>query len=264
MRVVSWNVNGVRAAWGKGLRAFLDNTDAEVVALQEVRARRAQLPADLVGGTWSLAVHAGDRPGYSGVATLSRRAPEAIQEGLGIDTFDAEGRLLATRHGRLLVVNGYFPNGNGRERDNSRIPYKLDFYRTLFDQLEPARSAGEPILVVGDFNTAHREIDLARPKANRETSGFTDIERAELGRWLDSGWTDTFRVFEPGAGHYTWWSQRFGVRERNIGWRIDYALVSPAVLPYLKAAAIHPEVVGSDHCPISVVLDPAVRDPVLA
>lgn len=258
LRIASWNVNGIRAAWGKGLATWLATKPAEIVALQEVRAKLEQFPSDLVGSSWQLAHHAGDRPGYSGVATLSLDPPSLVEEGLGIDEFDREGRLLTTQHGRLLVVNGYFPNGNGKDRDNSRIPYKLDFYRALFDRLEPARRAGLPILVVGDFNTAHQEIDLARPAANRTTSGFTDIERAELDRWLKSGWTDTFRAFEPGAGHYTWWSQRFGVRAKNIGWRIDYALASPGILPHLRGAEILPDVVGSDHCPIRVELDPAV------
>lgn len=258
VRVASWNVNGIRAAWSKGLARWLEEQPAAIVALQEVRAQPDQLPQPLLASAWHVALHSGERRGYSGVATLSREAPESVQEGLGIDAFDCEGRLLITRHGRLLLVNGYFPNGNGKERDNSRIPYKLEFYRTLFDHLEPARAAGVPILVVGDFNTAHREIDLARPAANRGTSGFTEIERAELDRWLRHGWTDTFRHGEPGGGHYTWWSQRFGVRAKNIGWRIDYALASPGVMPHLRQAAIHPEVLGSDHCPISVDLDPAV------
>lgn len=259
IRVASWNVNGVRAAWRKGLREWLATSGAEIVALQETRARRDQFPVELLEHPeWHLAAHAGERAGYSGVATLSRGVPDGVEEGLGIDAFDREGRLLATRHGRLLVVNGYFPNGNGRERDNSRIPFKLDFYRALFDRLEGPRRAGLPILVLGDFNTAHREIDLARPRANRETSGFTEVERAELDRWLSGGWVDTFRHFEPGPGHYTWWSQRFGVREKNIGWRIDYVLASPGAAEHLVGAAIHCDIRGSDHCPISVDLESSV------
>ncbi len=152
----------------------------------------------------------------------------------------------------------YFPNGNGKERDNSRIPYKLDFYRAVFDRVERARRKGDRVLVLGDFNTAHREIDLARPKENVETSGFTPVEREELDRWITAGWIDTFRRFEPGPGHYSWWSQRFGVRARNVGWRLDYVLASGNAEPYLRGAFLHPHVTGSDHCPVGVDLDPAI------
>lgn len=255
MRIVSWNVNGLRACARKGFGEWLQSCGAELVAVQEVRARREQLPPELHDPEdWHLDLVAAERGGYSGVATFSRRSPDEIEVGFGDPVFDVEGRLLASRFGRLWLVNGYFPNGNGKNRDNSRIPFKLDFYRSLFDKLEPLRRAGEPILVVGDFNTAHREIDLARPKQNQKTSGFCPEEREELDRWLREGWIDTFRHFEPGEGHYTWWSQRFGVRERNVGWRLDYVLASPGIMPHLRAAAIHSEVMGSDHCPVSVEL----------
>lgn len=229
------------------------------MALQEVRSTFDKLPAELreLEG-WRIHVVAAQKAGYSGVALLSRRAPETLDAQIGIPEIDDEGRLQLARFGRLLVVNGYFPNGNGKNRDLSRIPYKLDFYRHLFDHLEPYRAAGEPILVMGDLNTAHRDIDLARPKQNRKTSGFRPEEREELDRWLREGWTDTFRHFEAGPEQYTWWSQRQGVRAKNIGWRIDYILASSGALPFLQKAAIHPEVLGSDHCPISVDVDPAV------
>jgi exodeoxyribonuclease III len=155
-------------------------------------------------------------------------------------------------------VNGYFPNGKGPERDNSRVPHKLSFYRKLAATLQPALKRGAPILVMGDFNTAHRDIDLARPKDNRQISGFLEIERAEIDKWLKAGWCDTFRHFEPTPHHYTWWSNRPGVRARNVGWRIDYIFASPGAMKYLQSASIHPEVMGSDHCPVSVTLDDAV------
>ncbi len=259
MRIISWNVNGIRAAARKGFGHWLDECDAEVVALQEVRAREEQLPKDLMERTdWQLSVHAAERPGYSGVGLLSRRAPDSIETSVGEERFDSEGRLQLASFGDLLVVNGYFPNGNGKNRDLSRIPYKLDFYRHLFEMLEADRASGRPILVMGDLNTAHQDIDLARPKQNRETSGFRPEEREELDRWLTQGWTDTFRHFESGPGHYSWWSQRKGVREKNIGWRIDYVLASPGAMPFLKNASIHADVQGSDHCPISVDLDPSI------
>jgi exodeoxyribonuclease-3 len=160
--------------------------------------------------------------------------------------------------GHLAVANVYFPKGSGSRRDNSRVPYKLAFYRRLFRRLQRLRRSGRRVLVMGDFNTAHAEIDLARPRENRETSGFLPEERAEFERWLRAGWVDSFRHFEPGAGHYTWWSQRAGVRERNIGWRIDYVLASPAAMRFVRRAFIQPRVRGSDHCPVGVDVDPEI------
>ena len=261
MRIASWNVNGLRACAKKGFGDWLDNFGAEIVAVQEARARLEQLPAELAERPgWHLELTAAERPGYSGVALFSRRTPDSVRAELGEPEYDREGRLLFARFGRLRLVSGYFPNGNGKNRDLSRIPYKLAFYRRLWEELEPAKNRGEPILVAGDFNTAHQEIDLARPKQNQKHTGFRMEEREELGRWLDSGWVDTFRRFEDGGGHYTWWSQRFGVRERNVGWRIDYILASPAAMDHVRGAAIHPDIMGSDHCPISVDIDAALLE----
>ncbi|MCP4657208.1 MAG: exodeoxyribonuclease III [bacterium] len=259
MRLVSWNVNGLRACVRKGFAQWLESSGAAVVGVQEVRARPEQLPADIRRRDgWHVDVAAAERPGYSGVALISRRSPDAVSSSLGEPRFDVEGRLQLARFGSLLLVNSYFPNGNGQNRDLSRIPYKLDYYRKLFAFLEPAKASGEPILVIGDFNTAHQEIDLARPRQNRETSGFRPEERDELDRWIRAGWVDTFREYESDGGHYTWWSQRKGVRERNIGWRLDYVMASPGAMPFLRGATIHPEVMGSDHCPISVEVDDAI------
>jgi exodeoxyribonuclease-3 len=259
MRIVSWNVNGLRACARKGFLEWLASCEADVVALQEVRAQAEQLSEEVIQPQgWHFDVVAAERKGYSGVAMYSRTPPDTLETSLSVEEFDLEGRLQMARFGDLLVVNGYFPNGNGKNRDNSRIPYKLSFYRRLFDILEAGRSAGEPILVMGDLNTAHREIDLARPKQNQKTSGFRPEEREELDRWLSEGWTDTFRHFEKEGSHYTWWSQRKGVREKNIGWRLDYVLASPGAMAHLRHAAIHPEVTGSDHCPISVDVDPLI------
>ncbi len=259
MRIISWNVNGLRACGRKGFRRWLDRCGADIVGVQEVRARPEQLDEELREPKgWNCAFHPAERPGYSGVGLYSRSLPDALETSIGEDRFDIEGRIQIARFGRLLVVNGYFPNGNGKNRDLSRIPYKLDFYRQLFEILEPARDRGEPILVMGDFNTAHRPIDLARPKQNEKTSGFRPEEREELDRWLREGWTDTFRHFEPGPDRYSWWSQRKGVREKNIGWRLDMILASEAAMPFVTAAALHPDILGSDHCPASLDLDPAI------
>jgi exodeoxyribonuclease-3 len=259
LRIVSWNVNGLRSCASKGFASVLARSRATLFGVQEVRAAEATLPTPLARPRgWHSAFFPAERPGYSGVGLYSRLLPDALETKLGEARFDAEGRLQIVRLGGLVVANVYFPNGSGKERDNSRVPFKLEFYRALFERLEPLRRDGSPVLVMGDFNTAHREIDLARPRENQKTSGFLPEERAELERWIRAGWSDAFRRFEPGPGHYTWWSQRWGVRERNVGWRIDYVLVSEGALPHLRAAWHRPQVTGSDHCPIGVELDPAV------
>lgn len=259
MKIYSWNVNGIRAATKKGLGDWLQACEGTIVGLQEVRCPVEKIPQevqDLQG--WHTHVVAAERAGYSGVGLWSRMAPDELVTSLDDPAFDAEGRLQIARFGKLWIANVYFPNGNGKNRSNDRVPFKLDFYRALYDRLDPLFRGGEPVLVMGDFNTAPEPIDLARPKANEKTSGFLPEEREEVARWLEAGWVDTFRQQESGGGHYTWWSQRFGVREKNIGWRIDLVLASPGALPFVQDAAIHPHVQGSDHCPISVTMDPAV------
>jgi exodeoxyribonuclease-3 len=258
-RVLSWNVNGIRACARRGFGDWLAGSGADIVGVQEVRARPEDLAPELASPDgWCTTYASAARPGYSGVALFSRREPDDVETTLGHDAFDAEGRLLIARFGRLVTANVYFPNGSGKNRDNRRVPFKLDFYRALHERLHRERKAGRRVLVMGDFNTAHREIDLARPRANVKTSGFLPEERAELDRWMRTGWVDTFRRFEKGPGRYTWWSQRFGVRARNVGWRIDYVLASRAAMRFVTGAFIHPEVQGSDHCPVGVDLDPAV------
>ncbi|MDH3212268.1 MAG: exodeoxyribonuclease III [Myxococcales bacterium] len=259
LRIVSWNVNGLRACARKGFRAWLRSARADIAGLQEVRALPSELPDGLHAPRgWCAHFSTAKRRGYSGVALYSRREPDAVEDSLGSERFDAEGRLQIARFGRLALANAYFPKGSGALRDNSRVPYKLDFYRAVFERLQRLRRGGYRVLAMGDFNTAHREIDLARPRDNRGNSGFLAEERAELDRWIRAGWIDTFRRFEPGPGHYSWWSQRAGVRERNIGWRIDYVLATPAAARFLRRAFIQPQVRGSDHCPVGVDLDPAI------
>lgn len=260
MRILSWNVNGLRACLKKGFLDWLAASGADLVGLQEVRSPASELPATVTAPEgWHTHLVAAQRQGYSGVMLWSRAPFDRVETSLDRSDFDVEGRVEIARLGRLTVANVYFPNGSGKERDNSRVPYKLDFYRTLFDRLEPARAAGEPILVMGDFNTSHRPIDLARPKANEGTSGFLPVERAELDRVLALGWTDTFRhVRGDVTDAYSWWSQMFKARAKNVGWRIDYVYASPGALPYVKNAFLLPEVMGSDHCPVGVDLDPAI------
>ena len=255
MRIRSWNVNGLRAVMQKGFTRWLTRSAPDIVGVQEVRAHPEQLSAEL-RKLKALHVHIAPavRKGYSGVGLLSLRRPDHVETRLGVE-YDAEGRVQIARFGKLTVVNVYVPNGNGKARDNSRVPFKLAFSRALYDALEDEKRRGGRILVMGDINTAHKEIDLARPRQNARTSGFLPEERDELDRWLRSGWTDTFRAFEPGAGHYSWWSSRVGVREKNIGWRIDLVLASPGALPFVRAASIEAAVRGSDHCPVGVDVD---------
>lgn len=259
MKLLSWNVNGLRSCEKKGFPQWLGKSGADIVAVQEVRALEEQLPASVraIHG-WHARFSPAERKGYSGVGLYSREAPDHVVTTLGESRFDVDGRVQVARFGALSVVNAYFPNGNGKNRDNSRIPYKLAFYRRLFDLLEEERASGGRVLVVGDFNTAHRDIDLARPRQNAETSGFRPEEREELDRWIRAGWVDTFRTFHDQPGHYSWWSNRPGVREKNIGWRIDLVLASPGAAKFVADAHIHPQVAGSDHCPVGVTLDPAV------
>ena len=256
MRILSWNVNGLRACVRKGFHGFLDSSGADIIGLQEVRAFEHQLEdRTRAPQGWHAAFSPAERPGYSGVAIYSRQRPSRIETALGEARFDAEGRLIIAHFGRMAVASVYFPKGSGRNRDNSRVPYKLDFYAAVFDRIQVLRRRG-PVYVVGDYNTAHEEIDLARPRTNRKASGFLPEERAEITRWLKAGWVDTFRARHPGApDHYTWWRQWGGCRERNVGWRIDYVLASPAANKQVTDAFIWPDVLGSDHCPVGIDLD---------
>ena len=253
MRLVSWNVNGLRACVKKGFLQFLEASDADVVGVQELRALPEQLPLEArAPAGWHAFFSPARRKGYSGVALFCRKAPSRVETSLGIDEYDAEGRLAIARFDRMAVVNGYFPKGSGPNRDNSRVPYKLGFYRAVFERLERLRRRG-PVFVMGDYNTAHTALDLARPKSNARVSGFLPEERAELSRWLDAGWVDTFRAAHPGQpGQYTWWRQWGNARADNVGWRIDYVLASPAAARRVTDAFIWPKVQGSDHCPVGV------------
>jgi exodeoxyribonuclease-3 len=259
LRFVSWNVNGVRSCSGKGLIASLAAARADVVGLQEVRAELDEIPDALRRHRRfrSLTVSAAlSKRGYSGVALLSRVAPSEISSSLGKEEFDREGRFLMARYDGLLVANVYFPKGSGNLRDNSRVPYKLAFTKRVFDVVERARKrTGLPAVLLGDFNIAPEPIDLARPRGNETTSGFLPEERDLFTRCLRRGYLDSFRTLHPEAVRYSWWSQRFGVRDRNIGWRIDHVVVSRDLLPRLRSAFVWDHIRGSDHCPVGIDLD---------
>ena len=255
MRCVSWNVNGIRAVARKGIDPVSVVEGADVIGLQETKARPEQLDAALAEPDgWHVAWHSAERAGYSGVALLSREEPDEIVEGMGDDAFDCEGRVIAGLFGQVLVVSAYFPNS---QDGGKRLDYKLAFCARLEDFLQEWRDAGCETVLLGDYNIAHCPIDLARPKQNEGSAGYLPEERAWMTRYLDElGYHDVFREEHPDlAGAYTWWSFRGGARSRNVGWRLDYATVSPGLRDRVSAPTIHPEVTGSDHCPVSLDVD---------
>ena len=252
MKLISWNVNGVRAVVKKGFLDWLDQEQPDILCLQETKAHIDQLTAEiLTDHGYHTYWHSGERRGYSGLATFCKEEPLYVQEGLGIERYDAEGRVLVTEHENFLLYNIYFPNG---QKDNERLQYKLDFYDDLLPIINEQVESGNNVVVTGDWNTAHHSIDLARPKQNVNTSGFMSIEREKLDMYVENGWIDTFRLFHPEGDRYSWWTYRFGARERNVGWRIDYFFVNEGFVDNVEDADIHDEVVGSDHCPVSLEL----------
>ena len=252
MRIFSWNVNGVRAIEKKGFLDWVDQIAPDVLCIQETKAHFEQLPdtlKDIDGyhGYW----HSGERKGYSGVATFSKKEPLHVQYGLGIEKYDKEGRVLITEFDDFLLYNIYFPNG---QKDEHRLQYKLDFYDDLLEILNEQVASGVNVLVGGDWNTAHEEIDLANPKANKNNSGFMPVERAQIDTYIENGYVDTFRLFHDEPERYSWWTYRFGARQRNIGWRIDNFFVNQDFIENIADADIHEDVMGSDHCPVSIEL----------
>ena len=252
MRIFSWNVNGVRAIEKKGFLDWVDQIAPDILCIQETKAHFEQLPdtlKDIDGyhGYW----HSGERKGYSGVATFSKKEPLHVQYGLGIAKYDKEGRVLITEFEDFLLYNIYFPNG---QKDEHRLQYKLDFYDDLLEILNEQVASGVNVLVGGDWNTAHQEIDLANPKANRNNSGFMPVERAQIDTYIENGYVDTFRLFHDEPERYSWWTYRFGARQRNIGWRIDNFFSNQDFIENIADADIHEDVMGSDHCPVSIEL----------
>ncbi len=258
IRLVSWNVNGIRACARKGFLAWLASAAADLVGLQEVRAEPADVPAELRAPAgfphvaWS---SARARRGYSGVAIFSKLAPLGVETSLGEEDFDREGRFALAELERLLVANVYFPKSGNYEDERARLPYKLRFTPHVFDVVDAARrTTGKPAVVMGDFNIAPTPLDLARPRENANTSGYLPEEREAFAHVLARGYVDTFRTLHPEERRYTWWSNRPGVRARNIGWRIDHVLVSADLVPGVERAFICGEVPGSDHCPLGIDL----------
>ena len=252
MKIFSWNVNGVRAIEKKGFLEWIENEDPDIICIQETKAKVEQLGSSLIKDHgYHTYWHSAEKPGYSGVATFSKVEPYYVQKGLGIDRFDSEGRVLVTEHENFLLYNIYFPNG---QKDEIRLNYKLDFYDELLPIINEQVESGSNVVVTGDWNTAHYPIDLARPKDNIKTSGFMPIEREKMDQYIKSGWIDTFRHFHSEPERYTWWTYRFGARQRNVGWRIDYFFVNESFISNIEDADIHDDVIGSDHCPVSITV----------
>ena len=253
LRLCSWNVNGLRAVARKGLFTWMESIRSDVVCFQETKAAVEQLSTVLTEPEGYRAYFSSaQRKAYSGVAIYSRLAPGHVRQGLGIAEFDNEGRVLVADYGYFVLLNIYFPNGR---QSAERLDYKLRFYDAFLEYVEALRGAGRQVVVCGDVNTAHREIDIARPGPNAKVSGFLPIERAWVDRFVGCGYVDTFRLFNQEPGHYTWWDLMTRARERNVGWRIDYFYVSEGLRHCVTNAWIMPEVMGSDHCPIGLELD---------
>ena len=253
MKIFTWNINGIRAALGKNALDWAFAQKPDVLCVQEIKARPDQLTEkqrDFHGyqAIWNPA----ERPGYSGVATFTSASLLDVELGLAVARFDTEGRVIRTRHPGFLLYNIYFPNG---QRSKERVDYKLDFYARLLEICDGLHAAGENIIITGDFNTAHMPIDLKNPKENENTSGFLAEEREWVQKFLDHGFVDIYRQKYPDKIEYTWWTYRFAARERGIGWRIDYFLVSEKLCSRVKDVIIHEDVQGSDHCPVELQID---------
>ena len=253
MKILCWNVNGIRAVEKKGFLKWLRQELPDVICLQETKAKPSEISLELEQapgyyGYWNFPEV---KKGYSGVVTLSKEKPAKVSYSLGIKQFDLEGRVVITEYPKFTIFNIYFPNGKQSEE---RLKYKMGFYHAFLDFIDPLKERGEKLILCGDFNTAHKEIDLARPKENENNSGFLPMERAWMDEFESHGFIDTFRHFNKEPDHYTWWSFRTRARERNIGWRLDYIFVTKNLLDCVTEAGILSHVMGSDHCPVGIKL----------
>jgi len=250
MKILSWNVNGIRAAQRKGFVDWVARTDADMILIQETKAHPDQLDEGLLQiDGYRAYFSSAEKKGYSGVALYTRTQPNDIRYGFGIPKFDNEGRTIIAEYDRFVLMNIYYPNGQMRQE---RLDYKMDFYDAFLEYADALKRSGKQLVIGGDFNTAHREIDLARPKENENISGFLPIERAWIDKFISHGYVDTFREFHPEPDQYTWWSVRTRAREKNIGWRIDYFFVNEDFRDHVTDAFIIPGDEGSDHCPLGI------------
>ena len=248
MKIISWNVNGLRSVHKKGFLDWFGKIDADIVCLQETKANPTQLTPDLINvdGYYSF-FNSAEKKGYSGLAVYTKEKPLSVENLLGFKRFDSEGRFLTLEFPNFVLINIYLPNG-GRQKEN--MDYKLEVYTFLLKYLEKMKD--KKIILIGDFNIAHKEIDLARPRENQNNTMFTPEERRQLDKLIELGFVDSFRKFNKEPGNYTWWLYSANARERNMGWRIDYIFVSEKLNSNLKDSFILPDVKGSDHCPIGI------------
>lgn len=252
MKLVSWNVNGIRACEKNGFLKWFEKENADIVCVQEIKALPEQLEDNLKN---PLKYHAiwnpAEKPGYSGTAIFSKKEPLEVKLGLGDPEFDNEGRVMIVKYPKFTLINSYFPNS---QREHTRLPYKLAFCKNFLKTAESLRKKGENVIMCADWNIAHQEIDLKNPKTNKNNAGFLPEERAWMDQFIKQGYIDAFRQFEKGGDHYTWWSYRPGVREKNVGWRLDYFMANEEFKDRLKNSYHRNEVYGSDHCPVVLEL----------
>ncbi|HLO18575.1 MAG TPA: exodeoxyribonuclease III [Anaerolineales bacterium] len=252
MKIITWNVNGLRAALGRDSLQWAWEQQPDALCLQEIKARPEQLKAEQRNFPgYDVIWNPAEKAGYSGVATFLRSPSLELRLGMDAPLFDIEGRLISTLHPGFRLFNVYFPSG---QRGRERVEYKLDFYAQLLSLCDRLHSRGENLIVTGDFNTAHMPIDLKNPKQNALTSGFLPEERALFQKFLDHGFVDAYRRLYPDRVQYTWWTYRLSARERRVGWRLDYFLVTEALAPLVRDVIIHEEVLGSDHCPVELIV----------
>jgi exodeoxyribonuclease-3 len=249
MKIITWNINGIRAIHKKGFFEYIEREQPDVLCVQETKADMEQITPDLrsPAGYEAFYHSCSVKKGYSGVATFTKIKPEATFKHIGIERFDGEGRIMATDFGEFILINVYFPNGG---MSQERLKYKLDFYDAFFAFCEELRRKGRKLVICGDYNTAHYAIDLARPKENTMTSGFMMSERVKLDWLLEKKYVDTFRMFNQEGGNYTWWSMQQLSRPRNVGWRIDYHWVTEDLASSVESCIHHTNQEGSDHCPV--------------
>ena len=253
LRLLSWNVNGLRAVHRKGFLQWFSGERPDILCLQETKISEEQLSPDYreIEGYDSY-FSCAERKGYSGVAIFTNTPPVKVESEFNVEILANEGRILKADYGRFTLFNVYFPNGRSSAE---RLKYKMDFYDAFLELVDRLVQQGKNVVICGDVNTAHKEIDLARPKANEKTSGFLAEERAWVDKLLDHGYVDTLRMFNQEPGQYSYWDQMSKARERNVGWRIDYFFVNQAFAPQVKAGFILPDVMGSDHCPVGIEIE---------
>ena len=250
IKMISWNVNGIRAVCRKNFMDWFINEKPDILCFQETKAQDEQIPEEIATASgYELYISSAERKGYSGVAVLTNQKIIQFNKGFGIEKFDSEGRVLELEFSGVTLFNIYFPNGR---LSNERLQYKMDFYDSFLEYADGLKALGKKIIICGDLNTAHKEIDLAHPKSNEKRSGFLPEERAWIDKFVSHGYVDTFRIFVKEGGHYSWWDVRTRARDRDIGWRLDYFFVSEDLADNVKSAFILKDVVGSDHCPVGI------------